>query len=102
MKKGEREAGWKHPRLVNLRLTYGVLNPTLAIRGVLCFLRMGLPQYLYVLHLISHCLGAGHGGMVIARILQWISEAAAGGPWSVMVPIVGGLRAFLWTPHLGS
>ena len=52
--------------------------------------------------MISPDLGAFIGGMVVAQRLQWISEASAGGPWTVMVPVVGLCSAFLQPPSLGS
>lgn len=44
----------------------------------------------------------GMRGMAVAQRLRWTSEAAARGPWAVMVFIVGGLQCILWPPHLGS
>lgn len=55
-----------------------------------------------ILPVISHDLGAFIGGMVVAQRLQWISEASAGGPSTVMVPVVRLCSAFLQPPSLGS
>lgn len=68
----------------------GVLKPKSAIRGVLYFLGIGLPQYLH------SCLGEGHRRYGQLKCCSWIQR----GLLQIMFPVVRSLQPILMSTTL--